>query len=127
MAITQIGTPNTTKYMQMVNSTTNTAEANNQNKTATYPPTMFDRVMEKVVNKRDIQDTVTMPRTIFKGYLGIMTGTSLLTIGANMTKLLKTSKALRIAGLILAAIGTFEFVKPFMIRGKELNSTKDKP
>ena len=26
-------------------------------------------------------DTIVVPRTIFKGYLGIMTGTTLLTIG----------------------------------------------
>ena len=38
-------------------------------------PDFIDIISKKVINSRDITDTVTMPRSIFKGYLCFTTGT----------------------------------------------------
>ncbi len=129
MAVNPIGTPNAIKYMNMVNQNSNQMTSppasSPKEQTSQYPPSMFDKVMDKVmgnvVNKRDIQDTVTVPRSIFKGYLGIMMGTTILTIGSFIPKLPKTSNLLKIAGLVISAIGTFDFVKMFFARKKEEN------
>ncbi len=62
-------------------------------------------------------DTIVVPRTIFKGYLGIMTGTTLFdnrrTIRAKMKK---TSTVLSLAGLLTSLYGTYAFVRPFIIK-----------
>jgi len=121
MAVNQVGTATAIKYMNMVNPNSNKPANPQKAQTSQYPPTMFDKIMEKVVNKRDLQDTVTVPRSIFKGYLGIMMGTTILTIGSFIPKLPKTSNLLKIAGLVISAIGTFDFVKMFLVRKKEEN------
>ncbi len=71
---------------------------------------------EKTRNSADMTDTIVVPRTIFKGYLGIMGGTTLLTLGGILNKHAKTSKALSIAGLLTSMYGTFAFVRPFIIK-----------
>ena len=65
-----------------------------------------------------MNDTIIVPRTIFKGYLGIMTGTTLVTLGGliNKTKNPKTFKGTMAAGLIASMYGTWAFVRPFIIR-----------
>ena len=41
----------------------------------------LDKIHEKTKNSADMTDTIVVPRTIFKGYLGIMTGTTIVTLG----------------------------------------------
>jgi hypothetical protein len=53
---------------------------------------------ENARNQADMTDTVVVPRTIFKGYLGFMAGTTLTSIGALLKNHPKTSKTLNIAG-----------------------------
>lgn len=84
-----------------------------------YKPDILDFFSEKVVNKNDINDMVTTPRAIFKGYLCFTTGTALNAISA-MIKQSKISKALAIAGSVISIYGTYNFVKPFLIREKGL-------
>lgn len=68
-------------------------------------------------NSADMTDTIVVPRTIFKGYLGIMCGTTLATIGTLLaSKMQKTSKVLSISGLLLSLYGTYAFVRPFVIK-----------
>ena len=67
-------------------------------------------------NSADMTDTIVVPRTIFKGYLGIMTGTTLLTVGGLLAKMEKTSKVLSIAALAISLYGTYAFVRPFIIK-----------
>lgn len=68
-------------------------------------------------NSADMTDTIVVPRTIFKGYLGIMTGTTLITIGSLLSqKMKKTSLTLSLAGLITSLYGTYAFVRPFIIK-----------
>lgn len=87
-----------------------------------YKPDLLDIASEKIINKRDITDTVTMPRAIFKGYLCFTAGTAIGTI-AGMLKEGKCSKILAVAGSILSIFGTFNFVKPFLIKDKSLTET----
>lgn len=71
---------------------------------------------EKAKNSADMTDTIVVPRTIFKGYLGIMGGTTLLTLGGLLNKHAKTSKTLSIAGLLTSMYGTWAFVRPFILK-----------
>ena len=69
-------------------------------------------------NSADMTDTILVPRTIFKGYLGIMTGTTLVTLGGlvNKTKHTKLFKGTMAAGLLTSLYGTYAFVRPFIIK-----------
>ena len=80
-----------------------------------YKPDLLDIASEKIVNKRDITDTVTMPRAIFKGYLCFTAGTAINAI-AGMLKNDKAKKGLGIAGSLISILGTFNFVKPFFVK-----------
>ncbi len=88
-----------------------------------YKSDLLDIFSSKVVNKQDITDTVTMPRTIFKGYLCFTAGTAVNSIGA-LIKNNKISAPFKIAGSILSIYGTYNFVKPYLIRDDELTKTK---
>ena len=82
---------------------------------------------EKTKNSADMTDTIVVPRTIFKGYLGIMTGTTLVTAAnllnkAKWPKLFKTTMA---AGLLASIYGTYAFVRPYIIKdAKGVAATK---
>ena len=77
----------------------------------------LDKFHTAAKNSADMTDTIVVPRTIFKGYLGIMTGTTLLTVGGLLAqKMAKTSKVLSIAGLATSLYGTYAFVRPFIIK-----------
>lgn len=78
----------------------------------------LDRIHEKTKNSADMTDTIVVPRTIFKGYLGIMTGTTLVTLGGlvNKTKHPKLFKGTMAAGLLTSLYGTWAFVRPFIIK-----------
>lgn len=86
-----------------------------------YKPDLLDIASEKIINNRDITDTVTMPRAIFKGYLCFTAGTAINAIGG-MLKNDVAKKTLGIAGSLISILGTFNFVKPFLIKDK--NSTE---
>ena len=61
-------------------------------------------------------DTIVVPRTIFKGYLGIMTGTTILTLGSLLYNHPKIFKTVTAAGLLTSLYGTWAFVRPFVIK-----------
>ncbi len=92
-------------------------------KKSEYKPDILDIFCEKVVNKRDIKDTVTMPRAIFKGYLCFTAGTAINAI-AGMLKNVKVKNVMGIIGSVIAIYGTFNFVKPFLIREKNLTNNE---
>ncbi|MBQ9245674.1 hypothetical protein IJ182_05335 [bacterium] len=87
-------------------------------KTTEYKPDVLDILSEKVVKRKDITDTVTVPRAIFKGYLCFTAGTAINAI-AGMLKDKGFSKYLGIAGSLVSIYGTYNFVKPFLIKDKE--------
>lgn len=91
-----------------------------------YKSDFFDKISEKVVNPKDITDTVKVPRTIFKGYLGFMAGTSLIFMASfieNVRGFKTISKFLKFTGFAATIVGTYEFVKPFLLKPK--NEAKD--
>ena len=78
----------------------------------------LDRIHENTRNSADMTDTIVVPRTIFKGYLGIMAGTTLVTLAGitNKTKFPKLFKGTMAAGLLSSMYGTWAFVSPFIIK-----------
>lgn len=76
----------------------------------------LDKIYEKTKNSADMTDTIVVPRTIFKGYLGIMTGTTLLTLGGILNKCKRLSRGLNLAGVLTSLYGTWAFVRPFIIK-----------
>lgn len=85
----------------------------------------LDKFQTGVRNSADMTDTIVVPRTIFKGYLGIMLGTAMATLGAFINKPKAFSKGLKIGGLGLSTYGTWAFVRPFIIKdAKGVEHTK---
>ena len=80
--------------------------------------TFLEKFHTSTKNSADMTDTILVPRTIFKGYLGIMTGTTLVTLGGlvNKTKHPKLFKGTMAAGLLTSLYGTYAFVRPFIIK-----------
>lgn len=79
---------------------------------------------DKAKNSADMTDTILVPRTIFKGYLGIMSGTVLVTLGGVFAKYPKLSKFFTIPGLAASMYGTYAFVRPYIIKGAKGVETK---
>lgn len=75
----------------------------------------LDRIHENTKNNADMTDTIVVPRTIFKGYLGIMVGTTLVTLGG-LFKNSKIKAGTMGAGLLASLYGTWAFVRPFIIK-----------
>ena len=83
-------------------------------------PDIIDFISKKAINPKDVNDPVTMPRAIFKGYMCFTAGTAINAIGG-MLKNDVAKKALAIAGTLISIIGTFNFVKPFLYKEEPKN------
>ena len=80
---------------------------------------ILSNIDKYVKNSADMNDTITVPRTIFKGYLGVMAGTSLITLGSLIKKPTNAfARILKIAGTLASLYGTYAFVRPFLIKEK---------
>lgn len=90
-----------------------------ETKTKPYKKDILDIFSTKVVNQNDIKDMVTVPRAIFKGYLCFTAGTAINAI-AGLIKNKKVANPLLVLGSLSAIYGTFNFVKPFLIRNEDL-------
>lgn len=101
----------------------NTQMKNIPAKNIDIKPDILDIFSKKVINPKDVNDMVTAPRAIFKGYLYFTTGTALNAISALIGKG-KISKGLTILGSVLSIIGTFNFVKPFLYKNDDLTKSK---
>lgn len=75
-----------------------------------------DKFQTKLKNVSDMQDCIVVPRTIFKGYLGIMTGTTLGSV-ASLMKPSPLKKGVALAGIATALYGTWAFVRPYITKG----------
>lgn len=84
-----------------------------------YKPDVFDFLSEKVVNKNDLSDMVTTPRAIFKGYLCFTVGTTISTIGGFFRNSI-IANSLKTLGCLTSIYGTYNFVKPYLIRNDKL-------
>lgn len=102
----------TSMAVQGINNVNNTQPINQQKKKH-----FTDKFETHIKNSTDMSDCIAVPRTIFKGYLGIMFGTTL-AAGANLIK--KPSKlktGLNLAGLALSTYGTWAFARPYVLKG----------
>lgn len=98
-------------------STNSFTSSSPQEATTKKNPTDFLKIFhDKVKNSADMTDSILVPRTIFKGYLGIMTGTTLLTLSSLSGKHPKISKPLGILGALTSLYGTWAFVRPFIVK-----------
>ena len=86
----------------------------------------LDNLHTHVKNSADMTDTIVVSRTIFKGYLGIMTGTTLVTLGGLVDKAKhpKLFKGTMAAGLLTSLYGTWAFVRPFVLKDAKGVATK---
>lgn len=91
---------------------TNFTSQNSEKKRSSF----LDKFQNEIKNSEDLTDTLVVPRTIFKGYLGIMTGTTLVTLGGLLSKYQKFSKTLTVSGLLASLYGTYAFVRPYIIK-----------
>lgn len=74
-----------------------------------------DKFYANTRNSADMNDTVVVPRTIFKGYLGFMAGTTMTALGSlSSNRFVK--KSLNVAGLLTCLYGTWAFVRPFVVK-----------
>ncbi len=104
---------------QIKNTQTNNPAVKNSN----IKPDILDIFSKKVINPKDVNDMVTVPRAIFKGYLYFTTGTALNAVSGILKKG-NLSKGLTILGSVLSVIGTFNFVKPFIYKNDDLTKSK---
>ena len=90
---------------------------NVQNTTQPKKKHLTDKFETKLKNSTDMADCIAVPRTIFKGYLGIMFGTTLMTAANLIKKPSKIKTGLNLAGLALSTYGTWAFARPYVLKG----------
>jgi len=99
--------------------TNKTENKNKKPRTQTHPKerSFLDKFETEIINSADLNDTIKVPRTIFKGYLSFMAGTALMTVAAiAKEKHPKFSNSLNISAAALVIYGTYSFVKPYIIK-----------
>ena len=99
---------------------------NSQSDTNLKENEFIDVIVRTVRNPRDVEDCVAVPRGIFKAYIYLMAGSSLMLTAAALPKNLKISKTvLNIGSAILSAVSAFYFAKPFAVNGLSPTLTKE--
>lgn len=86
------------------------------NQPADKPQRFTDKFYANVKNSADMNDTVIVPRTIFKGYLAFMAGTTFTALGGLAKKQKWLSTPLNVAGIATCLYGTWAFVRPFVVK-----------
>ena len=78
----------------------------------------IDIIADNVRNPRDVEDCVAVPRGIFKAYIYLMAGSSVMLTAAALPSKFKTAKTfLNIGSAVLTAISALYFAKPFAFKG----------
>lgn len=80
---------------------------------------IFDKLSTNIKNSRDVNDTVKLPRCIFKGYLCFMLGATLTSLSVLSKKAKKLTLALQLSSFALTAYGTYNFVKPYLFKNSK--------
>ena len=97
----------------------------NSSKDAIKKAGFLDKFETGIINSADLNDTVQVPRTIFKGYLAFFAGTTLPAIGAIIKKKApKITTVFNVASALLLIYGTFSFVRPYIIKNSSENKVK---
>ena len=78
----------------------------------------IDIIADNVRNPRDVEDCVAVPRGIFKAYIYLMIGSSLMLSAAALPQKWKTAKMLlNLSSAICTAASAVYFAKPFAVKG----------
>lgn len=89
------------------------------NKENVRKESLVEKFENNIKNSADLNDTVKVPRTIFKGYLAFTAGTALATVAAIAKgKTPRISNFLNIISSALIIFGTYSFVRPYLLRDK---------
>ncbi|MBR1776620.1 hypothetical protein IJ750_06070 [bacterium] len=86
----------------------------------------IDIIADNVKNPRDVEDCVAVPRGIFKAYILLMIGSSLMMIANVLPSKWKAVKTCtNIASAIFTGLSAIYFAKPFAIKGLSPTVNKD--
>ncbi len=81
---------------------------------------LLDKFETGMRNSADMNDTLQVPRTIFKGYLAFMVSTTMVTLASFINaKHQKIKNGINISSALLALYGTYSFVRPYIIKSDE--------
>lgn len=95
-------------------------------KSSSNSKSLLDNFETSIVNSADLNDTIQVPRTIFKGYLSFTIGTALIPIAMiAKNKHPKTSNLLNILAACFTVWGTYSFVRPYIIKNQKENESKE--
>ena len=76
-----------------------------------------DKFSTRIKNSADLNDCVSVPRSVFKGYLAFMLGTAALTMGTFIPqKAKKVKTGVMIAGNLVNLYGIWSFVRPYVVK-----------
>ena len=110
MKVQKIQSQNNFKSVSPVNKSDNSVQQKELKESFT------DKFSTRIKNSADLNDCVSVPRSVFKGYLAFMLGTSALTIGTFIPQKLKKLKTgLMVAGNLINLYGIWSFVRPYII------------
>lgn len=85
----------------------------------------IDVIADNVRNPRDVQDCVAVPRGIFKAYILLMAGSSLMLTAAALPQKWKAAKGvLNVGSAILSGLSAIYFAKPFAVKSLSPTVTK---
>ena len=97
----------------------NTAEHKNKRE-------FIDVIVDNVSNPRDVKDCVAVPRGIFKAYILLMAGSSVMLAAAALPQKWKVTKTiLNIGSAVLTAASALYFAKPFAFKGLAPTVTRE--
>lgn len=123
----RVNTPNVIQnvsqhFLSMQNfGTKSTKKLNEDAKEGSKPPSPLDKFETEVKNSADMNDTIRIPRTIFKGYLAFTASTSFLTVAMLAAKKHpKLSAAFNILSAASIIYGTFSFVRPYLFNPEQV-------
>ena len=74
-----------------------------------------DKFSSRIKNSADLNDCVPVPRTIFKGYLAFMLGTSMSFLGGFVPNK-KIRNSMLIAGNLINTYGIWAFARPYILK-----------
>ena len=76
-----------------------------------------DKFSTRIKNSADLNDCVSVPRSVFKGYLAFMLGTAALTLGSFIPqKAKKVKNFILVAGNLVNLFGIWSFVRPYIVK-----------
>lgn len=81
---------------------------------------LLDKFETSIRNSADMNDTLQVPRTIFKGYLAFMVSTTVVTLASFLNAKHKNLKTgMNVFSALTALYGTYSFVRPYLIKDKK--------